>query len=252
MKVIALYNIKGGVGKTAAAVNLAYLAASEGRRTLLCDLDPQAAATFYLRVRAPKKHGAKRLIRGGKALDKQIRESDFPGLDLLPAKLGFRNLDLRLNEMKRPRQRLAASLQDLADSYDVVFIDAPPNITLLSENIIHAADLILCPVIPTTLSLRTWDQLNEFMRKQKIPRDNLRAFFSMVERRKTIHSTTMQATLGSDPRFFSSFIPLSAAVERMGPERAPLLAYDTRGAAARAFRELWSEICQLEQMRRIG
>ncbi len=242
MKVIALYNIKGGVGKTAAAVNLAYLAAAEGRRTLLCDLDPQAAATFYLRVRAGKRHGAKRLIRGGKALDRQIRESDFPALDLLPAKLGFRNLDLKLDARKRSRKRLGESLRTLADAYDLVVIDAPPNITLLSENIIAAADLLLCPVIPTTLSLRTWEQLDRFLRKEKLPRDGLRAFFSMAERRKKLHSATIHETLDSDPRFFSSVIPMSAAVERMGPERAPLFVYDRRSAAARAFQALWTEI----------
>ncbi|MCC5805696.1 MAG: ParA family protein [Opitutales bacterium] len=242
MKVIALYNIKGGVGKTAAAVNLAHLAASGGKRTLLCDLDPQAAATFYLRVRAGKRHSAKRLIRGGGGLDRQIRESDFPGLHLLPAKLGFRNLDLKLDASKRSRKRLAESLRSLADAYDLVVIDAPPNITLLSENVIVAADLLLCPVIPTTLSLRTWDQLDRFLRKEKLPRDGLRAFFSMAERRKKLHASTVHETLDSDPRFFSAVIPMSAAVERMGPERAPLFAYDRRSAAARAFQDLWTEI----------
>lgn len=245
MKIIALYHIKGGVGKTAAAVNLAYLASREGKRTLLCDLDPQAAATFYLRVRAAKRHGSKRLIRGGKDLDAQIRESDFPGLDLLPAKLGFRNLDLRLDETKRPRKRLAASLRDLDGKYDVVFIDAPPNITLLSENVLFAADLIVCPLIPTTLSLRTWNQLNGFMRKEKLSREKLRAFFSMAERRKKMHATIMRDTLDTEPRFFSPVVPLSAAVERMGTERAPLFVYDGRCAAARAFRELWTEIRHL-------
>ncbi len=246
MKVIALYNIKGGVGKTAAAVNLAYLAASEGTRTLLCDLDPQAAATYYLRVRAPKRHGSKRLIQGGKALDRQIRESNFPGLDLLPAKMGFRNLDLKLDARKRSRRRLAESLHSLTGAYELVVIDAPPNITLLSENIIEAADLLLCPVIPTTLSLRTWDQLDRFLRKEKLPRDGLRAFFSMAERRKKLHAATIRETLDSDPRFFPSVIPMSAAVERMGPERAPLFVYDKRSVAACAFRGLWDDIqCQL-------
>jgi len=242
MKVVALYNIKGGVGKTAAAVNLAYLAAADGRRTLLCDLDPQAAASFYLRVRAGKSHGAKRLIQGGRELDRQIRESDYPRLHVLPAKLGFRNLDLKLDARKRSRSRLSETLADFSNEYDLVIIDSPPNITLLSENIMAAGDLLLCPVIPTTLSLRTWDQLQRFLDKENLSRHEPRAFFSMAERRKKIHADIIRETRESDPRFLRTLIPMAAAVERMGPERAPLPAFDQRSPATRAFRDLWTEI----------
>ncbi len=242
MKTIALYSIKGGVGKTAAAVNLAHFAAGEGRRTLLCDLDPQAAATFYLRVRAGKEHGAKQLIKGGRRLDRQIRESDYPGLDVLPAKLSFRNLDLKLDASKRSRRRLAESLKEFSGEYDLVIIDAPPNITLLSENIIAASDLILSPVIPTTLSLRTWTQLRDFLARENQPDPPMYAFFSMAERRKKLQSRIMADTRDTDPRFLNTPIPMAAAVERMGQERAPLPAYDRRSPATRAFRDLWTEV----------
>ena len=111
MKIVATYNIKGGVGKTAAAVNLSYLAAADGQRVLLADLDPQAAASFLFRVRPRVKGGGAGLIRGNRELDKAIKGTDFDGLDLLPADFTFRNLDLILDTTKKPTQRLARLLR---------------------------------------------------------------------------------------------------------------------------------------------
>ena len=97
MKIFATYNIKGGVGKTTAAVNLAYLSAADGCRTLLWDLDPQGAASFLLRIKPRVKGGGKALIRGTKALDDAIKGTDFDRLDLLPADFTYRNMDLLLD-----------------------------------------------------------------------------------------------------------------------------------------------------------
>ena len=83
MKSIAVWTVKGGVGKTSAAVNLAHAAATDGLRTLLWDLDPQGAACFYFRVKPKVKGGGRKLIRGKVAVDPQIRGTDFEGLDLL-------------------------------------------------------------------------------------------------------------------------------------------------------------------------
>jgi len=106
MKIIALYSMKGGVGKTAAAVNLAYCAALDGKSTLLVDIDPQASASYYFRVKPGKKHNVGSLVKGGKKLDKNIRETDFENLDLLPAHLSYRNLDLVLDDLKKARINL--------------------------------------------------------------------------------------------------------------------------------------------------
>lgn len=116
MRVIGVYNIKGGVGKTAAAVNLAYLSAREGYRTLIWDLDPQAAATFYLRVKSEVKGGSREMIKRGNELDDHIKGSDFDTLDLLPADFSYRNMDLMLGEAKKPAKQLLRLLRPLSNS----------------------------------------------------------------------------------------------------------------------------------------
>ena len=161
VRVFATYNIKGGVGKTATAVNLAYLAAKDGARTLIWDLDPQAAATFYFRVRAKVKGGAKKLLKGKRPLDATIRGTDFEGLDILPADFTYRNMDLDLVQSKKPTRQLASLLLPLSLQYDYLFLDCAPSISLVSESIFVAADVLLSPTIPTTLSLRTLDQLDQ-------------------------------------------------------------------------------------------
>ena len=132
---------------------------------LLADLDPQAAASFLFRVRPRVKGGGAALIRGSRDLDKAIKGTDFDGLDLLPADFTFRNLDLILDTTKKPTQRLARLLRPLRTSYDLVFLDCPPGHLAAVRGVLHAADLVLAPIIPTTLSLRTLDQLTEFIER---------------------------------------------------------------------------------------
>ena len=102
MHILGAYNIKGGVGKTATAVNLAYLAACQGYRTLVWDLDPQGAATFYFRIKAKVKGGSKALLNGKHDLDSLVKGTDFDNLDLLPADFSYRNMDLLLEDLDSP------------------------------------------------------------------------------------------------------------------------------------------------------
>ena len=126
MNVLATYNIKGGVGKTATAVNLAYLAALEGAETLVWDLDPQGAASFYFRIKPKIKGGSERLFSGKRDLEDSIRGTDYEGLDLIPADFSYRNMDLLLEQAKKPERRLQRLLEPLTGSYDYVFLDCPP------------------------------------------------------------------------------------------------------------------------------
>jgi chromosome partitioning protein len=242
MKVIATYNIKGGVGKTTAAVNLSYLAAQDGLRTLLWDLDPQAAATYMFRVRARVKGGGQALIRGTRALDRAIKGTDFDRLDLLPGDFTYRSMDLLLDGGKHPARRLSRLLSPLAGHYDLVVLDCPPSISLVSENVLHAAGLILVPLIPTTLSLRTLDQLTDFVASFDGPRPEVLAFFSMVDRRKRLHREIAERLPTQRADVAAAAIPALAVIERMAVERAPVPAFAPRSQAARSYQDLWGEV----------
>jgi chromosome partitioning protein len=240
-RVLATYNIKGGVGKTSAAVNLAHLAAAEGGRVLLWDLDPQGASTYLLRVKPKVKGGADKLVRGKGDVGRLLRETDQPRLDLLPADFSYRHMDLALEQTKRPTRRLAKVLAPLRDDYDYVFLDCPPSISLVSESVFDAADALLVPLIPATLSSRTFAQLESVLTEQDdAPR--LLAFFSMVDGRKRLHREVMERLAEAHPEVLRTAIPSSADVERMGERRTVLAEFAPRGRAARAYRELWEEI----------
>lgn len=138
MQIVACYSNKGGVGKTATAVNLAYAFATSGRRTLLCDLDPQGASGFYFRVKPSKKLTEARFFEDVEHFTKSIRGSDYDNLDILPANMSFRDFDVFLSKMKDARSRLKKALKAVKGDYDIVLLDCPPNISILSENIFRA------------------------------------------------------------------------------------------------------------------
>jgi cellulose biosynthesis protein BcsQ len=243
MRVFATYNIKGGVGKTATAVNLAYLSTLSGARTLVWDLDPQGAATFYFRVRAKVKGGAKGLLKGKRELDELIRGTDFEGLDLLPADFSYRNLDLALEATGDPRGQLARLLQPIAETYDHLFLDCAPSISRVSESVFVAADVLLVPTVPTTLSLRTLEQLARHLEKRG-PRLRVLPFFCMVDRRKKLHRRITETAEGAPYRFLETAIPYATVVEQMGLFRAPVGAFAWNSPASLAYRKLWEEVLE--------
>jgi chromosome partitioning protein len=242
MIVLSLYNIKGGVGKTAAAVNLSYLASKEEKPTLLCDLDPQSSSTYYFRIKPKMKTGLKPLVKGKKSLEKNIKETDYQHLDLLPADFSLRNMDIMLDNVKGSKHRLKSVLKLFKGEYDYVFLDCPPNITLVSENIFYASDLILVPVIPTTLSYRTFEKLLVFFKKNKMSIRKIVPFFSMVEIRKNMHKDSLEVLSKEFPFFLESRIPYSSVVEKMGIYREPIGSFSPGSVPAKQYQSLWREV----------
>jgi len=244
MRVLAVFSIKGGVGKTATAVNLAYLASRAWSRVLLWDLDPQAAATFYFRVRPRVKGGIEAILRRERPLDRWVKGTDFERLDLLPADTSYRNADLVLSELKKPVKGLRRVLRSLGDDagYQWVFLDCPPSISLLSESVFRAVDALLVPVIPTTLSLRTLQQLDRVCGELPYPAPPILPFFAMVDRRKRLHRTIVEELPQSRPGVLRTEIPYASVVEQMGTRRSPLGAYAPSSPAWRAYEDLWREV----------
>jgi chromosome partitioning protein len=243
MKVVALHSIKGGVGKTTGAVNLAHEAARSGARVLLWDLDPQGAATFFFRVKPVLKGGGERLVRRHGELASHIRGTDHPALHVVPADFSLRHLDLHLDGTKRPTERLGDLLRPLADDYDVAVLDCPPGITLTSECVFAAADVLLVPTIPTTLSERTLDQLSAFLATRP-GGPTLLPYVSMFDRRKTLQRDVVAALVAERPELLATHVPSTSAVERMGIERRPVATFAPSAVATIAFRGLWDEVAR--------
>jgi len=146
-----------------------------------------------------------------------------------------------LEEMKGNKNRLKSVLKQLDKEYDFVFIDCPPGFSALSENIFNAADIVLMPVIPTTLSIRTYNMVKDYFKEKDLDIHKMMCFFTMTDLRKNMHNEIMNE-LYKDKRFFQNYIPYLSDVEKMGIHKAPIMEFANSSYAANCYRELWTEI----------
>ncbi len=239
MFVASLYNLKGGVGKTASCVNFAYMAAKDGFKVLLWDLDPQGAASYYYNAQAKMKGGIKKIIGNELSLEDAIMNTNYENLEIIPADISTRKLDILLEENQGSKKYIKHLLKKL-DRYDFIFIDCSPGFSLLADNVFYASDAVLMPVIPTTLSVRTYEIVKSYF-DEKDMLDKLMCFFTMADTRKNMHNDVMQQ-LFKDKRFFEYYIPNLSDIEKMGIHHAPVESFAPNSYAGTCYRALWNEI----------
>ncbi|MEZ5708445.1 MAG: ParA family protein [Blastomonas sp.] len=236
MRTIAVYNLKGGVGKTTTAVNLAWSAVNKSsRRTLLWDLDPQGASSHLIGNAETAKDEARSIFSREIRATKMTQPSTVDGLDLLAADQSLRDLDHLLFNLGKGK-RLKKLLEGLARKYDRVILDCPPGLNETADQVLRAADLVIVPVIPSPLSQRALTEVRDYIDRQKGSHAPILPIYTMVDRRRALH----KQALARHPEW--PVIPMASAVERMAEERKPLGAFDPKCPAGQAYARLWSGI----------
>jgi chromosome partitioning protein len=236
MAVIAVYSLKGGVGKTSMSVNLAWASAMLSKRsTLLWDLDPQWAASFLLGHEPDKKSSAHKLFAEKAEAEDLTLWTGIEGLDLLPSDASLRALDATFAASGK-KKRMAKLSDGLAKNYDRIILDCPPGITETSDQMMRAADLIIAPVIPSPLSQRALTDVRDHLMNKHGGHVPILPVFSMVDKRRALHREAVEA----NPDWPA--IPMASAVEQMAVRRMPLGQFAAKQPAALAFAALWDGI----------
>lgn len=237
MAVIAVYSVKGGVGKTTIAVDLAWRAASIGaKQTLLWDLDPQGGAGFLLGLEPHKTVNVAGLFqRNGKPRDR-IEETRFDNLSVIQADMSLRSLPMQLARMGS-QKRLATMLSFLRADYPRIVLDCPPMLGEVSDQIMQAADLIILPLPASPLAKRAYDQVREELRSNHRDHPPILPVLSMYDARRKLHRQTRENGAANWP-----MIPQSSLIEQVATRNEPIASFANWSDPSRALGRLWSAV----------
>lgn len=249
MKTIAFFNVKGGVGKTTSAVNIAYLAAQSGIRTILWDLDPQSCASWNLGIDDDSEHKAIRVFKGKTPVGKLRLHSPYNGLDVIPADLSLRKLEQLLGNTESTQKLLEKLAEHLSEHNKLLVFDCAPAYSKLSENIFSSCDVLAVPLLPSPLSLRSYSQLKTFLSgKKQWKKLRLQPFFTMVDRRRKIHTEVLEQAKTLIDEEYPLIIPYASDYEKMGTHRAPIHCFAGGSPAAKAYQSLWNTLQERYQL----
>ena len=245
-KIIAVVNQKGGVGKTTTAVNLTAALHDLGLRTLLCDFDPQANGTSGLGVDKRKvKSSVYDAVINGTPTAQAIVKTEFG--DVLPSTADLAGATIELFSMPEPNYRLAKALSTVKDQYDVIFIDCPPSLELLTINGLAAADSILVPVQCEYYALEGLSDLMSTLRliKHRI-NPKLEIFgvaLTMFDGRTNFSTQVAQEVRRHFPgKVFATVVPRNIRLAEAPSHGLPVTAYDRSSRGSQAYRDMAAEI----------
>ena len=249
-KVIAVANQKGGVGKTTTAVNLAACLAALGQRVLLFDLDPQANATSGLGLEKTEGASAYRVLLGEGSLLDKIKDTAFERLAVVPSEVELCAADLELARMENHLLRVAAVLRPVLESqrFDVVLVDCPPSLGILTLNAFAASDGLLVPLQCEYYSLEGITMMNRVLNQLRDAGINPRLdIFGVVMtmfdgRTKLSNEVVSEVRNQLGPRVFETVIPRSTRLAEAPSFGKPIIYYDKYSSGAAAYELLAQEV----------